>query len=109
VDLETTNGIYTWNNRRGGSSHIASCLDIFLVSEDIATTGDELSSSILPSSGSDHWPICLHWHQKDKDHFRPFRFEKFWLSIPEFKPMIQNWWSSTHPQAAPKCIDSNKN
>jgi hypothetical protein len=93
----------------GGNSHIASHLDRFLVSEDIATVGDEISSSILPSSGSDHWPIFLHWHQKDKDCYRPFRFEKFWLSIPEFKPMIQQWWSTTHPLVAPKCTGSSKN
>jgi hypothetical protein len=90
--MESTPGITD-----GGSSHITSRLDIFLVSEEIATTGDELSTTILPSSGSDHWPICMHWHQSGKNHFLPFRFEKFWLTNPEFMPMIQNWWSSTHP------------
>lgn len=28
VDLETNNGIYTWNNKRGGKNKIASRLDI---------------------------------------------------------------------------------
>lgn len=29
VDIQTINGSYTWNNRRGGNSKIASHLDIF--------------------------------------------------------------------------------
>jgi exonuclease III len=49
VDLETTNGIYTWNNRRGNSSQITSRLDRFLVSEEIATSRGELVATILPS------------------------------------------------------------
>jgi hypothetical protein len=39
----------------------------------------------------------MHWHQSSKNHFLPFRFEKLWLTHPEFMPMIKNWWSSTHP------------
>jgi len=32
VDIPTINGVYTWNNRRGGKNQIASRLDRFLVS-----------------------------------------------------------------------------
>jgi len=32
IDLETTNGTYTWNNRRGGSQQVACKLDRFLIS-----------------------------------------------------------------------------
>ena len=35
VDLETNNGIYTWNNKRGGKNQIASRLDRYLLSENI--------------------------------------------------------------------------
>ena len=33
VDIPTTNGVFTWNNRRGGKSQIASRLDRFLLSD----------------------------------------------------------------------------
>ena len=33
VDLETSNGWYTWNNKRGGEHLVASRLNRFLVSE----------------------------------------------------------------------------
>jgi len=32
VDIQTTNGVHTWNNRRGGQNQIASRLDRFLLS-----------------------------------------------------------------------------
>ena len=35
IDLETGDGWFTWNNRRGGDHLVASRLDRFLVSEDI--------------------------------------------------------------------------
>lgn len=35
VDIPTTNGVYTWNNRRGGKNQITSRLDRFLLSEQI--------------------------------------------------------------------------
>jgi len=96
VDLETTNGIYTCKNCRGGSSQIASRLDRFLVSEVIATSGGELDATILPSVGSDHSPICMHWHHNGNTHYHPFIFENFWLTHPNFMPMIIDWWSTTH-------------
>lgn len=35
VDIQTINGTYTWNNRRGSKNQIASKLDRLLVSEAI--------------------------------------------------------------------------
>lgn len=32
VDIQTVNGVYTWNNRRGGKNQLASRLDHFLIS-----------------------------------------------------------------------------
>ena len=31
IDLQTNNGIHTWNNRKGGASQIACRLDRFLI------------------------------------------------------------------------------
>jgi exonuclease III len=33
IDLEPTNGCFTWNNKRGGKNQIASRLDHFLITE----------------------------------------------------------------------------
>ena len=59
VDLETPNGLLTWNNNRGG---IDSRLDRFLFSDTIVTSVGSAEDTILRSVGSDHWPICLVWH-----------------------------------------------
>lgn len=54
VDTPTINGIYTWNNRRGGKNQIASRLDRFLVSETIMNRDVFIEANIMPSLGSDH-------------------------------------------------------
>ena len=59
VDIPPRNGIFTWTNKRGGDRHIASWLDRFLVYDSILMEGVTIYSDILPSGGSDHWPITL--------------------------------------------------
>jgi len=59
VDTETTNGIFTSNNKRGGASKVASKLDRFIISEELLITGIDISALILPFGGSDHWPMQL--------------------------------------------------
>jgi exonuclease III len=84
IDIETSNGIYTWSNRRSGHQHIACRLDRFLVTEELMETGSDLDSLILPKAGSDHWPLALQLSLGEPPKFKPFRFEKFWLSHPDF-------------------------
>jgi len=57
VDVETTNGTFTWNTKRGGASQVAYKLDRFIILEDLLLTGLDMSFLILPFGGSDHWPI----------------------------------------------------
>jgi len=54
VDIPTINGIFTWNNRRGGRNQIASRLDRFLVSETIMNRDVFIEAKIMPSLGSHH-------------------------------------------------------
>eukprot|EP00253_Pinus_taeda_P028760 PITA_28760 len=93
VDIQPKNGIFTWNNRRGGERLIASCLDRFLISESIIMDGIIAESYILPSGGSDHWPISLIVEVQGTPRNKPFRFEKFWLDHPNFLEMVKKWWS----------------
>ena len=76
VDLETTNGTFTWNNKRGGASQVASKLDKFIISEDLLLTGRILIAFILPFRGSDRWPIQLEASFIDTPRNSPFKFEK---------------------------------
>lgn len=93
VDVFPKSGSFTWNNRRGGDKLIASRLDRFLISESIIMDGTTVESDILPSGGSDHWPISLIVEVSSTPRNGPFRFEKFWLDHPNFQEMVNKWWS----------------
>eukprot|EP00253_Pinus_taeda_P029932 PITA_29932 len=64
--------------------------------------GGEFLAHIIPFSGSDHWPIALHWNRRGTNVKRPFRFEAFWLSHPEFNEFIQTTWQQCNPTAPTK-------
>eukprot|EP00253_Pinus_taeda_P009631 PITA_09631 len=98
VDIQSINGIYTWNNRRGGKNQIASRLDRFLVSEAIMKMDVFVEAKILPYLGSDHWPIWLEIDIKRIQGKRPFRFEAFWLRDPDFIKKVEDWWGNCTSQ-----------
>ena len=89
VDIENSNGTFTWSNRRSGNQHIACRLDRFLVTEEIMESGSYLESLILPKAGSDHWPLALQLDTGEIPKYNPFRFEKFWLSHPDFQQLAK--------------------
>eukprot|EP00253_Pinus_taeda_P005765 PITA_05765 len=72
IYMESSNGIHTWSNRRAGRHQIASNLNRFLISDNAVHLGNDLSASILPYSGSDHWPISLQWQRLGNSTRRPF-------------------------------------
>jgi len=57
VDINTNNGLFTWNNKRGGESQVALKLDRFIISEDLMLTGLDMMARILHFWGLDHWPM----------------------------------------------------
>eukprot|EP00253_Pinus_taeda_P004728 PITA_04728 len=93
VDTDTSNGLFTWNNKRGGESHVASTLDKFIISEDLMLIDKEMIVRVLPFGGSDHWPVQLEVQGIGTPRNRPFRFENIWLTHPDFIINIENWWS----------------
>lgn len=93
VDITTSNGNFTWNNKRGGESQVASKLDRFMISEDLMLNNKEISAIILPFGGSYHWPIYLEVQSIGTPRNRPFRFENIWLSHPDFNSNIAKWWA----------------
>jgi len=92
VDIKTNNGIFTWNNKIGGESQVASRLDRFMISEDLMLNNKEISARILPFGGSGHWPIYLEVQSIGTPRNRPFHFENIWLSHPYFNSNIAKWW-----------------
>ena len=82
VDTDMSNGLFTWNNKRGGESQVASKLDRFIISKDLMLTGKEMIVRILPFGGLDHWPV---------------QFEVQGIGIPRKKPLIFENISLTHP------------
>jgi hypothetical protein len=52
-----------------------------------------LEANILPKSGSDHWPIQFWIDTTSAPKFKPFRFEKLWLTHPYFQELSHKWWS----------------
>ena len=89
IDVKTSNGIFTWNNKQTGDRGIACRLDRFLISELVMMVGGDLKAVVLPSTGSDHCPISLEWENADVNPCRPFRFEKFWLLKPKFHEKLK--------------------
>lgn len=95
VDMQTINGIFTWNNRRGGKNRLASRLDRFLLSESIMNRDVFLEAKIMRALGSDHWPIRLEIDIKKNSGKKPFRFESFWLRNPQFLEKAEDWWTQS--------------
>ena len=77
VDIRSTNGLFTWKNKRSGERHIASRFDRFLVSESVLAGRGDIGATVLPATRLDHWPICLEWGNLGNFINRPFRFENF--------------------------------
>eukprot|EP00253_Pinus_taeda_P024927 PITA_24927 len=102
IDIPTANGLFTWTNKQVAPLQIASRLDRFLLSDNAVHLGGEFTAHIIPFSGSDHWPIELHWNWPGNSIKRPFRFEAFWFTHPEFKEFIQNAWQNSNPTAPTK-------
>eukprot|EP00253_Pinus_taeda_P013888 PITA_13888 len=108
VDVYPKQGNFTWNNRRGGENLISSRLDHFLVSENLLLDGKNVESSILPSGGSNHWPISLIVEVPGTPRNKPFRFEKFWIEHPNFLTMVEKWWVEPLAEEGSKMFNLQK-
>jgi len=93
VDIDTSNGLFIWNSRRGGQSLMASKLEIFIISEELILNDNGMEARILPFGGSDHWTIQLEIRGIGTPRNRSCRFETIWLTHPDFINKISSWWS----------------
>lgn len=102
MDIQTSNGVYTWTNKWRGTQHITSRLDQFLISDNAIYLGRDFHAYIMPQGGSDHWPIMLQWSRPGTKSNRPFRFKALWFSDPNFKAMVRKIWQSFIPPEGAK-------
>eukprot|EP00253_Pinus_taeda_P008428 PITA_08428 len=70
--------------------------------------GTTVESDILPSGGSEHWPISLIVEVSGTPRNKPFRFEKFWLDHPNFLEMVKKWWSEPLEYSGSKMFNFQK-
>lgn len=104
IDLPFNNGMYTQNNTRSGSQQISSRLDHFLLSDNVINLRGDFTSSILPLSRSNHWPISLQWQRPGNSTRRPLCFEAFWLTHLEFNNLVLPVWKSFIPPEGTKNV-----
>lgn len=93
VDIPTSNGKFTWNNKRKDFNHIAKKLDIFFIRRDINNADLDIHSAILPIAGSDHYPFQLLLSKSIKPHRNPFKCEKMWFLDNNLMDHINSWWN----------------
>ena len=100
LDIAPTYVGPTWRNGRVGEEGINKRLDRFL-----------LYSSSIPSLKvhhmwihhvdiSDHYPIDLEWN-KSIGYFKfPYKFNRSWLTNPEFNLWVTKRWPKLNPQSS---------
>ena len=96
LEIPTSNGIFTWNNRRKDNEYIAEKLDRFFIVGDISSYNKDFISNILPFAGSDHFPICLEISEPSKPQRNPFKCEKMWFQDLNFLELIKTWWTQAN-------------
>jgi len=92
IDIETKNGFFTWSNQRSGPKHVARRINRFLISESIMLDDMVFEENSLPKSGSDDWPVSLWLDTRETTKLKPFWFEKFWLTHPDFWEISTTRW-----------------
>jgi len=75
VESDSSKGLFTWNNKRGGEVLVASKLDRFMISEELMMLNNELTARVLPFGGSDHWSVQLEIKGTDAPKNGPFKSE----------------------------------
>jgi len=95
IDMSSSNGVLTCNNKRARAQQITSHLDQFLLSDNEIHLGGDFTTSILPIIGSNHWPIKLQWQRPGNTTHRPLHFKAFYMLHPDFNNLIQAIWKNS--------------
>ncbi|XP_057842232.1 uncharacterized protein LOC131051668 [Cryptomeria japonica] len=93
IEINMVKEAFTWNNHRLGFSNIAEKLDRFFVLGNLINFPYTLDASILPFSGSDHFPIQLGIQGEVGPKRCPFKFENMCLKDDNILKLLKEWWN----------------
>lgn len=79
MDVRSSLGQYTWDNRQVGKNHIATWLDRFLVSNDLLLGDLKFNLEILLFNDLDHNIIVVTIEDANNYGPIPFKFNPIWL------------------------------
>jgi hypothetical protein len=98
IDLPLSDRKYTWVNSISKAK-----LDRFLISQDWNALFSTSTQSSMPTMVSDHCPIiCQCSSEFSKSNM--FRFENYWLKLPEFQELVINTWQQHEKAVTPSQI-----
>ena len=93
VDLGFSGPIFTWTNRREVDGLIQTRIDRCWANPSWTLAYPEANVTHLPRISSDHYPLLLSLSRTSCCRAeRPFRFEKMWLSHPDFPLIVDKAW-----------------
>lgn len=93
-EIALQNRTFTWSNERRRPTLVR--LDRVFTNQSWDIHFDNCLLHALSSSHSDHCPLLL-TNQTGPRRPTPFRFENFWVRLPQFKEVVQTSWNApTH-------------
>lgn len=92
LDINPKQGKFTWTNRRGGHSHIASQLDRLLLHNDCLLDGWVISSNIIVNGEFDEKLIYLEISKEEDLGPRPLCFNPIQLQEEGVSELIKKSW-----------------
>lgn len=91
LDLPFTGSSFTWTGIRS-SGRVWKRLDRAMVNHAWMTAYGASTVDVLSRTGSDHCPLLLHIGTQIPPRIRPFKFQTFWTTKPDFLAVVQSCW-----------------
>jgi hypothetical protein len=101
IEIKSPDRMYTWANNQ--ENLIMAAIDKVFVTTCWEQRFPSVSVKTLPRIGSDHTPLVLDSGAFVAPTVKQFRFEKWWLNIEDFKPLVIKTWNM--PCSAVKSLD----
>ncbi|XP_019190133.1 PREDICTED: uncharacterized protein LOC109184574 [Ipomoea nil] len=92
LDLPVTGSLYTWHGRRTTGA-VWKRLDRFLLNSHCRDSFTEVQIQVLARTTSDHAPLVFTATNNSMSCPKQFRFQRMWLSHPDFKLVVRQNWS----------------
>jgi hypothetical protein len=103
LDLPVSNRSFTWANNQ--ENLILATLDHVFASTDWDIKFPLSLVREIPKSGSDLTPLIIEFGLSPPPSQKLFRFEKWWLSEPEFVPFVIKSWTTPIPFSFALAVD----